>query len=179
MNCERPKSNLSTSDGMHQIRQQKQTTARSNFVQNVESIPSRRGIENQQITQSSVQIKALIDDVNQLANTVNKNNRRFIENDRRLTRIEVTLNKTFVMLGDLTNAINTRMSLVGNSNSLCKEDKLPRGFHMPRLPIDRLKELTIINRDLKNEEFFNILVSYLLLVRYKHIISKYQALQEI
>lgn len=159
MNCERPTSNYSyrESNTTRDVHQQKQSTARSNVIQNAETITSRRGIENQQVTQSTVQLKTLIDAVNQLANTVNKNNRRFIENDRRLTRMEVTVNKTFVMLGDLTNAINTRMSFVGNyGNALTREVKLSRGFHMPRLPIERFKELTIINRDFKNKEFFNI-----------------------
>lgn len=107
--------------------------------------------------------------MNKLANTVNKNNRRYIENDRRLTRMEVTVNKMFVMLGDLTNSINARMSLVGNL--LTREVKLPRGFHMPRLPIKSLEELTIINRDFKDKEFFNILVSFLL-----HLINQNQNL---
>lgn len=100
-------------------------------------------------------LKTLVKDVKQLTEFVYKNNKRFVENDRRSTRLEVTVNKMFIMLGDLSNGINVRM-LLGNST---REARPPKGYHAPRLPVKRLKDLTIINRDFKNKDFFNFMVN--------------------
>lgn len=104
----------------------------------------------------STLLQTLVKEVREIKKIVTKNDRRFVESDRRLTRLEMTANKTFIVLGDLSNATNVRM-LMGNT--LPREDKPPKGFHTPKLPIKRLKELFIVNKDLKNQAFFNFLAS--------------------
>lgn len=88
---------------------------------------------------------------------MSKNERRFVENDRRLTRLEVTANKTFIVLGDVSNAINARMSL---GNMLSRDDKPPKGYRKPNLPVKRLKDLIVLNKDFKNQDFFKFVVSF-------------------
>ncbi len=101
-------------------------------------------------------LQTLVNEVRDIKGIVTKNERRFVENDRRFTRLEVTVNKSFIVLGDVSNAINGRM-LMGNM--LQRDDKPPKGYHMPKLPVKRLKELIVLNKDLKNEMFSKFLVS--------------------
>lgn len=100
-------------------------------------------------------LKTLTNSVNEMRNLLSKIERRNTENDRRLSRVEVTANKTFVLVGDLVNAYDARTSLVSKSREL----RLPRGYRMPKLPIKHRHELSILMRDLKNKDFFSFLVS--------------------
>jgi len=79
------------------------------------------------------------------------NERRFVENDRRLARIEMVVNKTFILVRDITNS-NTSMELT--------EDTIenPHGFETPKLPVESLRELAILQSKLKNKEFRKFLV---------------------
>lgn len=101
-------------------------------------------------------IQTLVKEVREIKKIVTKNDRRFVESDRRLTRLEVTANKTFIVLGDLSNEMNVRMLL---GNTLQREEKPPKGFRTPKLPIKRINELCIVDKDLGNQGFFNYLVS--------------------
>lgn len=101
-------------------------------------------------------LQTLLKKVRVIESIVTKNDRRLVENDRRLTRLEVTVNKTFLVLGDVSNAINTR-AIMGNT--LPSEVKPPKGFRAPQLPIKRLRDLVFVNDHLANKDFLNYLVS--------------------
>lgn len=102
-------------------------------------------------------LQTLLKKVSDIERTVTKNDRRFVEYERRLTRLEVTVNKTFIVLGDVSNAINTR-ALIGNT-SFFRDDKPPKGFQAPKLPIKRLRDLIFVNEHLENKDYFNYFVS--------------------
>lgn len=114
---------------------------------------------NAQTSKDSRLLQTLVKEVNELKKMVTKRDRRFVESERRLTRLEVTVNKTFIVLGDVSNAINTRMLL---GSTLPTEIKLPKGFHKPKLPLNTPKELYYINKDLSNQDFFKYLVGQFL-----------------
>lgn len=124
-------------------------------------LPAEQPLQEIENRHSRSNLKTLINQVNQLTNTFNKYQRRLIESDRRLARVEVTINKSFLLIGDLTNALNTRMALGQLPRQV--PIPLPRGYRKPRLPIKRLSELTMLKRDLKNQDFFSFLVSCLML----------------
>lgn len=149
----------------HQMRAASRTTVSGNVqpVSSADLSPRRCYNQQQQRSQEnnspdSILLQTLVKEVRELKKIVTKSDRRFVENDRRLTRLEVTANKTFIVLGDVSNAINARMLL---GNTLPREDKPPKGFYPPKLPIKRMKELFIIDKDLQNQNFFNYLVGHL------------------
>lgn len=168
-------------EASYRLHQQQRLSNRSNVFRNIRPVSSSRSLSRQtdhqrHRTNDDSQemlplLKTLVEEVKEIRKIVNRNDRRFVENDRRLTRLEVTANKTIIVLGDVSNAINARMSL---GNLLPREIQLPRGFHKPKLPINALKELVIINKDFKNDEFFNFLVS-----RVYYTFNTYTCLQNI
>lgn len=102
-------------------------------------------------------LKTLTEAVKQLTDTVNKQNRRLVEYDRRQTRMEVTVNKTFITLGDLANGVNLRMML---GSAVPNDLKLPKGFREPKLPIETIRQLMAINSDFKNNDYLHFCVSF-------------------
>ncbi len=122
------------------------------------SLSSRHHPTRSETTQSNNDtnlLGTLLEEVRELKKIVIKNERRFVESDRRLTRLEVTVNKSFIVLGDLSNAINARMALA----PLQRESKPPNGFRVPKLPVKRLRDLIAINKDFQNDDVFNFMVS--------------------
>lgn len=117
--------------------------------QSFQCIESRNEPEQNQL------LKSLITKVNKL---IDKNEHRHTEYDRRLSRMEVTVNKSFVLIGDIVSVLDTRISL----GQFSRDVPIPRGFKNPKLPIKHVEDLTILDRDLRNKEFFSFLVSLLL-----------------
>lgn len=64
--------------------------------------------------------------------------------------MEVTLNKTFVLVGDLS----------GNTGPINDEQLNVQGFDIPNLPIDNMKKLSLMKRKLRKKEFRDFLVSF-------------------
>lgn len=139
---------------------------------------SSRSVSSDKIFSSSAietLLQKLDKDVRQLSETVNKN---YQQSDRRLSRMEVTISKTLVRLGDITRSnaasnheeppsnssrnIPRRMDegMRGNSgessrNFLTREQREQR---TPDFPIQSLNELNHLNQQL-NRDFLNFLVN--------------------
>lgn len=101
-------------------------------------------------------MQTLADDVKELSKVVKENNRLLLENDRRLTRLEVTTNKMFILIRDVADGVNARVLL---GNAMRGDIRPPKGFRMPKLPVKGVRELTIINREFKEDEYFNFMVN--------------------
>lgn len=84
----------------------------------------------------------LIATVKELTKAVQWNNDKLTQNDRRLHRLEVTINKIFITVGDMN----------GN-NRVNDDDEFDHGFNFPELPIVRKTELLIVHKKLKDKEF--------------------------
>lgn len=90
-----------------------------------------------------------------------KSDQRQTEHERRLNRMEVTINKTFIMVGDLTNTNNLRVPHNGSSNrqiDMESEAEIDE-FDVPKLPILKLNELDSLQKELKNRRFRRFLVN--------------------
>lgn len=86
-----------------------------------------------------------------MADTVSQNNQQLKEYDRRLHRMELTVNKIFVLVGDLN----------GNAALLHVEIENDHGFVLPNLPIESMNELAVMKRKLKDKAFRDFFVSFL------------------
>lgn len=91
----------------------------------------------------------LMNVVQKLTDTIRKNNQQLKENDRRLHRMELTVNKIFVLVGDLN----------GNTGPILDELANDQGFEIPKLPIETTNELAVMKRKLKDKEFRDFFVS--------------------
>lgn len=92
----------------------------------------------------------LINVVQNLTETLDKSIQQFKEYDRRLHRMELTVNKIFVLVGDLN----------GNAAPIHDEIENGHGFEIPNLPIKSTNELAVMKRKLKNKEFRDFFVSF-------------------
>ena len=88
-------------------------------------------------------------------------NQRQIEHERRMSRIEVTLNKAFIMIGDVANRNNLQLQ-----NSAIREGLIDLDseadmdeFDVPKMPIRDLSELSNLHEQLKEKRFRRFLVS--------------------
>lgn len=116
------------------------THERLKETQNQRSRPKDRST-----SPSNSRINSLITSVNALTEVVKKNNTQMAQTDRWLTRLEVTVNKIFLTLGDM------------NGHDLAHDiDDLD--FDCPDLPIASQTELFMINRKLKDKEFRRVWV---------------------
>lgn len=97
-----------------------------------------------------VSVQDLMKVVKKIGETIKQNNQLLKDNDRRLHRMEVTVNKVLVLVGDL------------NGNGAALQDELlnEQGFEIPDLPITTTQELTVMKRKLKNKEFRVFFVSF-------------------
>lgn len=91
----------------------------------------------------------LINVVRKLDDTLSKNNQQLKEYDRRLHRMEITVNKILVLVGDLN----------GNAAPI-HEIENEHGFEIPKLPIKTSSELAVMKRKLKDKEFRDFFVSF-------------------
>lgn len=97
---------------------------------------------------ANVTVKELMKVVLETRETINQVNLQLKDNDRRLHRMEVTVNKVFLMVGDL------------NGNGALQNELIDDpGFEIPNLPIDTTKRLLAMKRKLKNKEFRTFFVS--------------------
>lgn len=85
-------------------------------------------------------------------------NRRVAENERRMCRLEVTVNKIFIMVGDLS----------GHTGPI-DEITNDKGFEVPELPIKTTKELALLKRKLKDKDFMDFMVSLFVCLLYRHL----------
>lgn len=104
----------------------------------------------------------LMNVVKKLTETVSKSSRQLRDNDRRFQRMEVTVNKIFVLVGDLH----------GNAGPIHDELVNDKGFLIPELPIYSTNELALIKRKLKDKEFRSFLVSLFLFDCFDKILLK-------
>lgn len=99
-----------------------------------------------------------------LLKLMEKCDQRQIEQDRRLNRFEVTMNKMFIMMGDLTNANNSQVQhrdvqmMSTREIDIESEDEIDE-FDAPKLPVRHLDELYTLHKDLKDKRYRNFLVS--------------------
>lgn len=102
--------------------------------------------------------------VNRLLKLMEKCDQRQIEQDRRLNRLEVTMSKMFIMMGDLSNANNSQVQhrdvqmMSTRQTDIESEDEIDE-FDTPKLPVRHLDELHTIHKDLKDKRYRNFLVS--------------------
>ncbi len=89
----------------------------------------------------------MIATVKELTKAVERNNEKMTQNDRRWNRLEVTINKIFVTVGDM------------NGNIPIPDEIDDPGFNIPDLPITSKTELSIVHRKLKDKEFRKFWVS--------------------
>lgn len=117
-------------------------------------------------------------DVKYLVGLVKKFSQRQIEQERRMNRIEVSINKTFIMVGDMTNTHNNMHvqpngQLINRQMDIQSETDMVgfERFDVPKLPIVDVNELLALQKQLKNREFKRFLVSTVLSVSQFLIVS--------
>lgn len=102
-------------------------------------------------------INNLIKKIETLENTIYKSN---CQNDRRLTRMEVTINKTFIRLSDVCQSNNNTRRTIEPHDEVFGDDSSRREFRVPDFPIMSGRELVDLTRKLKNLEFKSFLVIF-------------------
>lgn len=124
------------------------------------SCPSRTSFRGSPYRGSEA-IKDLRSDVHHLIKLMEKSCQYQIEQERRMNRIEVTINKTLIKVGDLTNTNNPQVQPNGfnnNQNDAESEAELDE-FEVSKLPIRDVNELLELQKKLKNRRFRRFLVS--------------------
>lgn len=87
--------------------------------------------------------------------------RSIVDIDRRMTRMEVTINKIFVMVGDVIKQTNKNLRLKNDSsNNAASKAEIPKNFAVPEFPLDRVNKLAIFNKMIKSKEIYDFMVSY-------------------
>lgn len=102
---------------------------------------SSRDVQTNRATSSKVTADSKV--AEKLTEVTNEINQRLKEFDRRLHRMEVTLNKTFVLVGDLN----------GHNGDLLDDIANDQGYELPELPIEKFSELTVMEEKLKDKDF--------------------------
>lgn len=98
-------------------------------------------------TSPNASVEQLIASVNELTEVVKRSTDKLAQNDRRLNRLEVTINKIFIMVGDM------------NGNNRIQEENDP-DIDFPELPIVSEDELYFVHRQLKDNEFRKLWVKF-------------------
>lgn len=82
--------------------------------------------------------------------------------DRRMTRIEVTVNKVFVMVGDLIKHANKSQPSRNERrlNSPSFDRRIPKRFVEPEFPIYSVSKLAVFSKMIKKKEIYDFMVSY-------------------
>lgn len=109
---------------------------------------------------SKSQADGLTFKIDRLIKLLEKCDQRQAEHELRLTRLEVTLNKTFIMVGDLTKG--PQMQLEGSKNrpvDVESEEEI-YDYGDPKVPISSLNELRDLQKKLKTRRYKRFLVSY-------------------
>lgn len=86
------------------------------------------------------------------------NNHRISVIDRRLARMEVSVNKVLITISDLKNGINSKNTSTCRTSTMAKTSEVPKGFKTPDFPMDSMPKLVTLNRNLRDGEFRVFLV---------------------
>ncbi|XP_037033400.1 uncharacterized protein LOC119072317 [Bradysia coprophila] len=78
--------------------------------------------------------------------------------DRRITRMEVTINKIFVMVGDIVKHSNKEIRSRNEKRTEPTANRIPNGFKEPDLPLDDVKSIYLFNKMLKKKEIHSYLL---------------------
>lgn len=89
----------------------------------------------------------MITKVEKLTRAVERNCEKLTENDRRWSRLEVTINKIFITVRDM------------NGNIPIPDEIHNTGFDVPNLPISGKTELLKLHRKLKDTEVRKFLIN--------------------
>lgn len=90
-----------------------------------------------------------------------KSNQIQVEHERRLNRMEVSINKTLILVGDITRSNNMFAQPTGLVNRQIDRDSDMDidEFDVPKMPIKDLDELFNFQKQLRNRRFNRFLVS--------------------
>lgn len=76
--------------------------------------------------------------------------------------MEVTVNKTFVMVSDIIKATNKKenpSSIAERHDSSIAVGRMPKDFEPPDLPFTRMSKLSMFNKMIKKKEVYDYMVS--------------------
>lgn len=81
-----------------------------------------------------------------------------------MNRIEVSINKTFIMVGDMTNAHNLHVQphrLINRQMEIQSDAEMDGSerFDVPKFPLLEVNELLTLQKQLRNRRFKRFLVS--------------------
>lgn len=96
----------------------------------------------------------LLTELKELTKTTKGLSSRLSAIDQRLDRLEVTANKTFVLVGDITSKDTHK------PKELKMDDESCENFDVPSFPIRNMSKLTIIHKKLKDNGFRDFLVAF-------------------
>lgn len=99
--------------------------------------------------------------INYLIKLMEKSNQIQVEHERRLNRMEVSINKTLILVGDMTRSNNMFAQPTGLVNRQIDRDSDMDidEFDVPKMPIKDLDELFNFQKQLRNRRFNRFLVS--------------------
>lgn len=155
----RPRSNSSKSDvaaGLHSPQRCNHSCSKSSSVLRSTSPTTDQLGTKASPPSSSLNFMQL--QLKELRIIAKQNHHRIAVNDRRLARMEVSMNKVLVTMTDLKHAIISKNMLTGDAAPIAKSKEIPKGFKNPDLPLVKLEQLVKLNRNLRDREFRVFLV---------------------